>query len=96
MAPNNPFVGVTNGGQPQRTTPQVNITPEDLKTLVCEECGGTVFAEGLVIRTVSPLLTNNGKEGMLPIPAFYCVKCHETVQKYLPEELRKKKFVITP
>jgi hypothetical protein len=93
MELNNPFVGVKNGGQPQRTKTQVNITPSDLKTLVCEYCQGVVFAEGLIIKTVSPLLTENGKEGMLPIPAFYCVACHKAVQKYLPEELREKKLV---
>lgn len=92
MSERGTFVG---NGAP-RQQPKVNIRPEDLKTLVCEYCQGTVFAEGLVIKTVSPLLTDNGKEGMLPIPAFYCVKCHEPVQKYLPEELRKKKILTTP
>jgi hypothetical protein len=81
------------GNSVPRTSTKVNITPEDLKTLVCENCQGVVFAEGLIIKTVSPLLTDNGKEGMLPIPAFYCVKCHEPVQKYLPEEFRDKKLV---
>jgi len=91
---NTPFVGVTNGqGGPRPGQTKVNITASDLKTLECEYCQGTVFAEGLVIKTVSPLLTDNGKEGMLPIPAFYCVKCHKAVQKYLPEELREKKLV---
>ncbi len=79
---------------PERQT-RVNIRPEYLKTLECEYCKGTVFSEGLIIKTVSPLLTDNGKEGMLPLPAFYCVNCHKAVQKYLPEELREKKLVAT-
>lgn len=89
-----PFIGTTNGAQ-QRPQARVNIRPEDLKTLTCEYCQGQIFAEGLVIKTVSPLLTENGKEGMLPIPAFYCVACHKAVQKYLPEELKEKKLVST-
>lgn len=72
---------------------ELNITPKDLKTLVCENCQGEVFAEGIIIKTVSPLLTNNGKEGMVPIPAFYCVKCQTVVDKYLPEDMRKTKLV---
>jgi hypothetical protein len=91
---NNPFVGVTNGRNQPSTGTQVKINPEDLVTLTCENCQGQVFAEGLVIKTVSALLTNNGKEGMLPIPAFYCVKCHAPVDKYLPEELRKKSVIV--
>jgi len=73
--------------------PSMNITPKDLKTLTCEKCQGEVFAEGLIIKTVSALLTGNGKEGMLPIPAFYCVKCQTVVDKYLPEDMRKTKLV---
>ena len=72
---------------------QMNITPRDLKTLTCEKCQGEVFGEGLIIKTVSPLLTGNGKEGMLPIPAFYCVKCQTVVDKYLPEDMRQPKLV---
>jgi len=73
--------------------PRMNITPKDLKTLQCENCQGEVFSEGLIIKTVSSLLTGNGKEGMLPIPAFYCVKCQTVVDKYLPEDLKSTKVV---
>lgn len=73
--------------------PSVNITPKDLKTLECEECHGIVFSEGIIIKTVSALLTGNGKEGMVPIPAFYCVKCQTVVDKYLPEDMRKTKII---
>ena len=86
------FVGGNQVGAPKEQT-QLNITPEDLKTLACEYCGGVVFAEGMIIKTVSPLLTQNGKEGMMPIPAFYCVKCQQPVQKFLPEEMREKPLV---
>lgn len=81
-----------NDDAPQ-SRPSVNITPKDLKTLSCESCQGEVFAEGIIIKTVSSLLTGNGKEGMLPIPAFYCVKCQTVVEKYLPEDMRTTKLV---
>ena len=70
----------------------MNIKPEDLKTLVCEKCEGNLFTEGFMIKTVSPLLTGNGKEGMLPVPAFYCISCKTVVDKYLPEDMRKSKI----
>lgn len=92
--PGNVFGNMLDGNVdvPQNST-AVNITPKDLKTLTCEKCQGEVFAEGLIIKTVSPLLTGNGKEGMLPIPAFYCVKCQTVVDKYLPEDMRKPQLV---
>jgi hypothetical protein len=83
---------VGNDDVPQNR-PSVNITPKDLKTLECEECHGVVFAEGIIIKTVSALLTGTGKEGMVPIPAFYCIKCKTVVDKYLPEDMRKTKLV---
>lgn len=81
-------------GQTPVAKPQINI--EDLKTLVCEYCEGKIFAEGIIIKTVSALLTQNGKEGMMPIPAFYCVSCQQAVQQYLPKEMRENKPLITP
>jgi hypothetical protein len=75
-------------------TPKLNIDAKDLQTLTCESCQGQVFGEGLIIKTVSPLLTGNGKEGMMPVPAFYCIECHTVVEKYLPEDMRKPKISI--
>lgn len=83
------------GGGAATTAPKVNISADDLKTLECENCKGVIFSEGIIIKTVSALLTQNGKEGMVPIPAFYCIKCQEPVDKYLPEELRKKRIKLT-
>jgi hypothetical protein len=88
------MLGMNGGDTGLRRSPtELNITPKDLKTLTCENCQGEVFAEGIIIKTVSALLTGNGKEGMLPIPAFYCVKCQTVVDKYLPEDMRKTKLV---
>lgn len=84
--------GLGNSMGPQ--TPQLNIKPSDLVTLVCENCKGEIFSEGVIIKTVSPLLTGTGKEGMMPIPVFYCVKCNEPADKFLPEEMRKKKITV--
>jgi hypothetical protein len=67
------------------------ITANDLKTfktLSCEKCSGEIFMEGVMIKIVSSLMTGNGKEGMIPIPAIYCVKCQQIVEKYLPDELK--------
>lgn len=73
---------------------KLKINAKDLQTLTCEACQGQVFGEGLIIKTVSPLLTENGKEGMMPIPAFYCIECHTVVEKYLPEDMKKPKISI--
>jgi len=73
--------------------PSLNITPEDLHTLQCETCKHEVFAEGIIIKTVSALLTGTGKEGMLPVPVFYCINCKSIVEKYLPDNMKKTKLI---
>lgn len=74
--------------------PALNITLSDMKAVECESCGGRVFAEGVFLMLVSALLTGTGKEGMMPVPAFYCVKCQTVAEKFLPEDLKSKKLTI--
>ena len=68
--------------------PKAQIDIASLETLYCENCKAKVFAEGMLIKRVSALLTGTGKEGLIPIPAFYCVTCGTVVERYLPDELK--------
>ena len=86
MAPDG--MGIGNRSEPNRVN--VNLSLKDLGEVICENCEGDIFQEGVMIRSVSPLLTGNGREGIYPIPVFFCVKCHEPLEQYLPQELRRK------
>jgi len=77
------------GSIPQKA----HVDISSLNDLHCVGCNGRVFGEGLIIKPVSSLLTGTGKEGMIPIPAFYCINCGLSVDRYLPEELREKTLV---
>jgi hypothetical protein len=70
---------------------RLNVSIKDLETLECG-CGNNVFSEGTMIKVVSALLTGTGKEGIIPIPVFFCSKCHVLVERFLPEELKSKKI----
>jgi len=78
----------------QQASAKLNMAIEDLEGVQCENCKCEIFAEGVMIRTVSALLTGTGKEGIVPIPAMYCIKCQTVVDRLLPEELRSKKIKI--
>ena len=67
--------------------PQVDL--RNTEEVVCPKCGGKVFNQGLMLRKVSPLLTGTGQPGLIPIPVFECVNCHEILSEYLPEGLNK-------
>ena len=58
-------------------------TPE-----VCESCNGEAFIESVLLRKVSALLTDTGREGYLPIQVFACVKCGHVNAHFIPSEIR--------
>jgi len=53
--------------------------------VVCPECGGKVFQEGVVLKKISQFLSPTGKEEYRPIPIIYCVKCGT-----VPDEVRNR------
>lgn len=48
---------------------------ENAKNMSCENCKNEVFVQTFVIKTISGLLTETGKEMMAPVPIFSCAKC---------------------
>ena len=68
------------------------ITPDTIrnaKTLICE-CGGMIFQEKLVIKTISALLSPSGKEETAPIPVMVCDKCGMIPRKFDPQDVLPK------
>lgn len=48
---------------------------QSAKNISCEKCGCEVFNQTFVIKHVSALVTETGKDMMAPIPIFSCTKC---------------------
>ena len=53
-------------------TPKLNVSLDKTIPIVCEECEGQVFTEGVVLRKVSRFLTGQPQDGLIPIPVFAC------------------------
>ena len=62
---------------------QVNIKPEDLKDLVCENCGGKYFRQVNAFKRVSALISSSGKEQIVPLPTFRCDDCGHINEEFL-------------
>jgi len=86
----NPNIPSFNPSVPPQRQQQVRIQLNNTQPVVCSKCGGQVFAEGVVFRKVSRLLTGQPDDGVMPIPAFYCVKCQEPLEEMLPDELKEE------
>ena len=71
------------------------ITPDIIrssKNISCE-CGGMLFSEKIFFKRISALISQSGKEEMIPMPVFVCEKCGKVpqifdAQNVLPDEVK--------
>jgi predicted nucleic acid-binding Zn ribbon protein len=67
------IIGMDGANTPPRSN--VNINPNDLKDVVCENCGGKFFRQVNAFKRVSALISPTGKEQIIPVPTFRCDDC---------------------
>jgi len=63
--------------------PGLNISPEDMKDIACEDCGSKYFRQVNAFKRISALQSPTGKEQIVPVPTFRCDDCG-----YINEEFR--------
>jgi uncharacterized Zn finger protein len=68
--------------------PRPNVSLDQTKAVLCEECGHTFFEEGVHLRKASGLLTGTGQTTYIPIPIFSCKKCGHVNSEFLPKEIK--------
>ena len=71
-------------GMPQKKAPQINIKPEDLKDLVCENCNSRYFRQVTAFKRLSALVSPTGKEQIVPVPTFKCDECGFINEEFRP------------
>ena len=54
---------------------QPKLRAQDLENIVCENCGGRFFRQVHGFKRVPKLLSQSGKEEIIPIPTFRCDDC---------------------
>ena len=67
-------------------TAQINVKPEDLKDIVCEECGGKYFRQVQAFKRLSALISPTGKEQIVPVPTFRCDDCDYINKEFQPRD----------
>jgi uncharacterized Zn finger protein len=68
----------------------ITINLADAETVVCERCGNATFAQVVLLKKVSKLVSPTGQEGLVPIPVFACNSCGGVNNDLLPGPMRKK------
>ena len=69
----------------------LNIKPEDLKDIVCENCGSKYFRQVQAFKRLSALISPTGKEQIVPVPVFRCDECGFINKEFRPIEGKEDK-----
>ena len=54
---------------------QIHVNLNQLKNFQCPKCKGEEFTTVYYLKEVSAILSKTGKEELLPVEFFKCVKC---------------------
>jgi hypothetical protein len=75
-----------NQQQPQQA-PQIDLKNS---TAVKNFDGGSLFKQGVILRTVSKFITGTSEDALLPIPVFYDPSTKKILTGSVPAELREE------
>jgi hypothetical protein len=62
----------------------LNIKADDLKPMICSECGGMYFRQVMSINKVSRFITGADKDSVYPVPVFRCDDCGHVPEEFQP------------
>lgn len=81
------------GGAPQG--PQITEQMvRDAKTVECP-CGGMVFAEKMMFKKISPIISPTGKEELFPLNLVVCEKCGKVPIEFNPHNIIPDELIAT-
>ena len=66
-----------------------NIDLTHAKTLECEKCGGVGFRQTLMLKKLSPLVSPNGKEAIIPVGVFACDSCGHVNKEFAEADIQQ-------
>jgi hypothetical protein len=64
-----------------------NVDLTHATTLECEECKCKAFKQTLMLKRLSPLVSPNGQEALVPVAVFCCEKCGHVNKEFEDAEI---------
>ena len=65
-----------------------NIDLTHAKTLKCEKCEGVGFRQTMMLKKLSPLVSPNGQEAIIPVGAFACDSCGHVNKEFQEADIK--------
>ena len=75
------------GKGPGGATTMDNIDLTHAKTLECEKCGCKAFKQTLMLKKLSPLVSPNVQEAIIPVGVFACEACGNINKEFAEAEI---------
>ena len=66
-----------------------NIDLTHAKTIECEKCGCVGFKQTMMLKKLSPLVSPNGKEAIIPVGVFACESCGHVNKEFQDADIQK-------
>jgi|21_taG_2_1085346.scaffolds.fasta_scaffold00045_46 hypothetical protein len=70
---------------PQPEQPALNINPDDLEDVVCEQCKNPTFVPASLFKKLPASLSPSGKATLVPIQVFECSACKWVNEEFVPK-----------
>ena len=64
-----------------------NIDLTHAKDIICEKCGGLGFRQTMMLKKLSPLVSPNGQEAIIPVGVFACEACGNINKEFAEAEI---------
>ena len=59
------------------------------KTIECEKCGCVGFKQTMMLKKLSPLVSPNGKEAIIPVGVFACESCGHVNKEFQDADIQQ-------
>ena len=66
-----------------------NIDLTHAKDITCEKCGGVGFRQTMMLKKLSPLVSPNGQEAIIPVGVFACESCGHVNKEFAEADIQQ-------
>ena len=65
-----------------------NVDLTHAKDIICEKCGNKGFRQSMMLKKLSPLVSPNGQEAIIPVMVFACDSCGHINREFQEADIK--------